>query len=183
MNNLGVSLPIGVLTVSDRVVRGEYSDLSGPAIEQTLSLYFYDNFQFIRMAVADEKPQIEEKLRYLCDDCQCCIVFTTGGTGPSPRDVTPEATIAVCDKLLPGYGEAMRSVSRERGMVTAILSRQQAGIRNKTLIVNLPGSSRAVGECLEVVLPSVSHCVELLQGEPILHPFSTGSEQPFIHPV
>jgi len=182
-NSTGTTLPIGILTVSDRVVRGEYEDLSGPLIEQTLSNYFFDDLEYIRRTVADEKPQIEEKLRHLCDDCHCCVVFTTGGTGPAPRDVTPEATIAVCDKLLPGYGEAMRSFSRERGVVTAILSRQQAGIRNRSIIINLPGSTRAVEECLQVVLPSLAHCVSLLQGESILHPFSTNGTQPFIHPV
>eukprot|EP00871_Galdieria_phlegrea_P003192 jgi/Galph1/3874/GphlegSOOS_G2556.1 len=153
----------------------------GQRVEQVLNSYFFDEFQFIRLVVADEKSEIEEKLCRLCDEDGCSLVFTTGGTGPAPRDVTPEATDAVCNKLLPGFGEAMRSAGREKGVVTAILARQQAGIRNNSLIVNLPGGNRAVRECMEAILPCVKHCIELING-PILHPFSSDEQLP-LHSV
>jgi molybdopterin adenylyltransferase len=145
---------IGIVTVSDRAARGEYEDLSGPAIITALSDYLTSSWEPLRRMVPDEKPAIEETLKELCDVEKCCLVLTTGGTGPARRDVTPEATEAVCDRVLDGFGEQMRSVSR-RNVPTAILSRQIAGIRGQTLSINLPGKPKSVRECLDAVFPAV----------------------------
>jgi len=113
--------------------------------------------------IPDEQEQIEATLKAMCDDEGCCVVVTTGGTGPAKRDVTPEATEAVCDKLLPGFGELMRAVSL-KSVPTAILSRQTAGIRGNSLIINLPGKPAAIRECLLAVMPAVPYCVDLIGG-------------------
>jgi molybdopterin adenylyltransferase len=168
------SIRIGILTVSDRASRGEYEDLGGPAICDYLTDVLSCPWDAVRQIVADEKPRIEAALRVLCDADQCCLVVTTGGTGPALRDVTPEATIAVCDKLLPGFGELMRKVSLEK-VPTAILSRQTAGIRGKSLIVNLPGQPRAIAECLGAVLPAIPYCIDLIGG-----PFLTTDEKKIV---
>ena len=154
---------IGIVTISDRASRGEYEDLGGPAIQAWLTAALDCAWQPIVRVIPDERPLIERTLKELCDNEGCCLVVTTGGTGPAVRDVTPEATIAVCDKLLDGFGEAMRAVSL-RKVPTAILSRQVAGTRGRTLLINLPGKPRAIGECLGAVFPAVPYCIDLLGG-------------------
>jgi len=154
---------IGIVTVSDRASRGEYEDLGGPAIEQWLTDALSSPWQAIKQIVPDEQDQIEAVLRELCDNQVCHLVVTTGGTGPARRDITPEATVAVCDKIMDGFGELMRSVSLQY-VPTAILSRQLAGIRGKSLIINLPGKPSAIADCLEAVFPAVPYCVDLIGG-------------------
>ncbi len=154
---------IGIVTVSDRASRGEYEDRGGPAIRQYLDEVLASPFDVIAEVIPDERKQIEAALRVLSDQHECCLVITTGSTGPARRDVAPEATEAVCDKLLPGFGELMRKVSLEK-VPTAILSRQTAGIRGSTLIVNLPGQPKAIGECLDAVFPAIPYCIDLLEG-------------------
>lgn len=154
---------IGIVTVSDRASRGEYADEGGPAVEAYFNEVLTSPWKPLFRLVPDERSGIEETLRELCDVAGCCLVITTGGTGPSLRDVTPEATMAVCEKLLPGFGERMRQVSVAK-VPTAILSRQTAGIRGTTLIVNLPGRPRAIRECLDAVMPAIPDCIDLLSG-------------------
>ena len=154
---------IGVVTVSDRASRGEYEDLGGPAIERFLARHLTTEWLPVRRLVSDERSAIEACLRELCDEVGCCLVVTTGGTGPALRDVTPEATEAVADKLLPGFGELMRQVSLAV-VPTAILSRQTAAIRGESLIVNLPGKPSAIDDCLRAVLPAIPYCVDLIGG-------------------
>jgi len=154
---------IGIVTVSDRASRGEYEDKGGPAIEQWLQEALSIDWVAKKVVIADEKNLIEESLRQLADIEKCCLIVTTGGTGPSKRDVTPEATAAVCDKILDGFGEQMRSVSL-KFVPTAILSRQIAGIRAESLIINLPGKPSAIGDCLNVVFPAVPYCIDLIDG-------------------
>lgn len=154
---------IGILTVSDRASRGEYEDKGGPAIREFLTEALTCEWESVVRVIPDERHTIELNLRELCDDEGCCLVVTTGGTGPAKRDVTPEATEAVCDKMLPGFGELMRAVSL-RSVPTAILSRQTAGVRGNTLIVNLPGKPAAIRECLMAVMPAVPYCVDLIDG-------------------
>ena len=152
-----------VLTVSDRSFRGERPDGGGPLVAQLLEGAGYEIAETV--IVPDEQDQIEAALRKLCDEAGVALVVTTGGTGFSPRDVTPEATVAVCQRLTPGIPEAMRYASMQvtpRGM----LSRAAAGIRGKTLIVNLPGSPKAAKENLEAVLPTLAHGLEMLTGDP-----------------
>ena len=152
---------IGVLTVSDRATRGEYEDRGGPAIREYLDRVISSDWAAESKMVTDDIPEIEAALRSMCQ--QCCLVIATGGTGPAPRDVTPEATQAVCDKLMPGFGELMRTESLKK-VPTAILSRQIAGIRNRSLIINLPGNPKAIAECLDAVFPAVPYCLDLLDG-------------------
>ncbi|MCZ2342480.1 MAG: molybdopterin adenylyltransferase [Bacteroidales bacterium] len=154
---------IGILTISDRASQGLYEDRSGPAIAECLTEILSCDWQAVARIVADELPVIEATLRELCDVDACSLVVTTGGTGPAPRDVTPEATANVCDKLLPGFGELMRAVSL-RSVPTAILSRQTAGIRGPSLIVNLPGKPSAIRECLLAVFPAIPYCIDLIGG-------------------
>lgn len=154
---------IGVVTVSDRASRGEYEDKGGPAIVAALREMLAGDWEPVARVIPDEQDRIESTLKALCDDEGCCLVVTTGGTGPAPRDVTPEATEAVCGKMLPGFGELMRQVSL-RSVPTAILSRQTAGIRGKSLVVNLPGKPAAIRECLLAVMPAVPYCVDLIGG-------------------
>jgi molybdopterin adenylyltransferase len=154
---------IGVLTVSDRASRGEYEDRGGPAIRDYLAEVLTSPFEVVSRLVADERAQIGEAIRGLCDDEGCCLVITTGGTGPAKRDVTPEATLDVADKEMPGFGELMRKVSLEK-VPTAILSRQTAVTRGAALVVNLPGAPRAIRECLDAVFPAIPYCVDLLGG-------------------
>jgi molybdopterin adenylyltransferase len=154
---------IGVVTVSDRASRGEYEDLGGPAIREYLASLLTSPWQDISRVIPDDRPTIEATLRELCDDEDCCLVVTTGGTGPARRDVTPEATEAVCDKMMPGFGELMRQVSLQK-VPTAILSRQTAGVRGSSLIVNLPGKPSSIRECLQAVFPAIPYCVDLLDG-------------------
>ena len=156
------SAKIGIVTVSDRASRGEYEDKGGPAIGAYLEGILTSPWIPLVRVIPDERPLIEQTLKDLCDE-GCCLVVTTGGTGPALRDVTPEATEAVCEKTMPGFGELMRKVSLEK-VPTAILSRQTAGVRGQTLIVNLPGQPRAIAECLDAVFPAIPYCVDLLGG-------------------
>lgn len=154
---------IGIVTISDRASQGIYEDLGGPAIVQ----YFHDvldcPWQAVPRLIADDQPTIEATLKALCDDERCCLVVTTGGTGPALRDVTPEATLAVLDKELAGFGEQMRAVSLQK-VPTAILSRQTAGVRGQSLLINLPGKPKAIAECLDAVMAAVPYCIDLIGG-------------------
>ncbi|ANE32614.1 molybdopterin biosynthesis mog protein [Campylobacter hyointestinalis] len=152
---------IGILTLSDRASAGIYEDKSGVAIKDILSQWITSEVEFKYQVIPDEFDQIVLNLKNMCDDIKCDLVLTTGGTGPARRDVTPEATEAVCDKMMPGFGELMRSTSL-RYVPTAILSRQTAGIRGKTLIINLPGQPKAIKECLEPIFPAVPYCLDLI---------------------
>jgi molybdopterin adenylyltransferase len=154
---------IGIVTVSDRASRGDYQDRGGPAIRQWLSDHLITPWQSVARIVPDERDQIEQVLRVLADEVGCCLIVTTGGTGPALRDVTPEATEAVCTRMMPGFGESMRAASL-KVVPTAILSRQTAGIRGTSLIVNLPGNPSAIADCLNAIFPAVPYCVELLEG-------------------
>ena len=154
---------IGIITVSDRASRGEYEDRGGPAIAVYLKEVLLTEFQAVARVVPDERFLLEQTLIELCDEQRCCLIVTTGGTGPAERDITPEATGAVCDKMMPGFGELMRKVSLEK-VPTAILSRQTAGIRGGSLIVNLPGQPKAIAECLDAVFPAIPYCIDLLGG-------------------
>ncbi len=155
------TISVGVVTTSDRASRGIYEDESGKAIMDTMREYLKNEIEFHYRCVPDEKHIIEEALLDLSRDKKCDLVVTTGGTGPAPRDVTVDATIAVCDKLLPGFGEQMRAVSL-RYVPTAILSRQTAGICCQTLIINLPGKPKSIRECLDAVFPAVPYCLDLI---------------------
>ncbi|MDR0563324.1 MAG: molybdopterin adenylyltransferase [Azoarcus sp.] len=154
---------IGILTISDRASRGEYPDKGGPTILEWLSRALSSPWEAVARVIPDDGALIEATLRELCDTEGCCLVVTTGGTGPAPRDITPEATEKVCAKMLPGFGERMRSVSLG-SVPTAILSRQTAGIRGQSLIINLPGKPAAIAECLQAVFPAVPYCIDLIGG-------------------
>ncbi|MDD3325257.1 MAG: molybdopterin adenylyltransferase [Sulfurospirillaceae bacterium] len=154
---------IGILTVSDRASAGIYEDLSGKAIEATLKNYLASEWESVYMVIPDEQPVIEDAIKNMADVYGCSLIVTTGGTGPALRDITPEATEAVCEKMLPGFGELMRQVSLKY-VPTAILSRQTAGIRGKTLVVNLPGKPKSIKECLDAVFPAVPYCIDLIGG-------------------
>lgn len=157
-------MKIGRITVSDRASAGVYADRSGPEIERILREVFGAETVFISVIVPDESPLISAKLCELADHERCDLIVTTGGTGVSVRDVTPEATRAVLQKELPGFGEAMRMQSLAK-VKTAILSRATAGTRGKSLIVNLPGKPTAVAECLEILAPAIREGVAHLRGE------------------
>ena len=161
--NSNATARIGVLTVSDRASRGEYEDRGGPAIQEYLSEVLTSPWQAVAEIVSDDQAAIESALIRMCDDQKCCLVITTGGTGPAQRDVTPEATVAVADKPMPGFGELMRQVSL-KAVPTAILSRQTAAIRAHALIVNLPGQPKAICECLDAVFPAIPYCIDLIGG-------------------
>lgn len=154
---------IGVLNISDRASAGIYEDTPGKACVALLREWIVTAFTVEYRVIPDDRGVIEAELRRMADDLSCCLVVTTGGTGPAPRDVTPEATAAVCDKMLPGFGELMRAASLKY-VPTAILSRQTAGIRGGTLIVNLPGRPKAIRENLEAVFPAIPYCIELIGG-------------------
>ena len=154
---------IGILTVSDRAYRGIYADRGGPAIRAYMDEVLTSDWQAVALVVPDELEQITAALQRLVDDEACSLVVTTGGTGPAERDITPEATEQVCEKLMPGFGELMRQVSLQV-VPTAILSRQTAGIRGKALIVNLPGKPSAIRDCLDAVMPAIPYCIDLVGG-------------------
>jgi len=156
-------IKIGIVTVSDRASAGVYEDKSGKAIIETLNEYIKNDWESVYELIPDERPLIEDAIRKLADEDGCCLIVTTGGTGPAPRDVTPEATESVCQKMLPGFGELMRQVSLQY-VPTAILSRQTAGIYNKSLVINLPGKPKSIRECLEAVFPAVPYCIDLIGG-------------------
>jgi molybdopterin adenylyltransferase len=157
------AIPIGVLTVSDRASRGEYEDKGGPGIVAALSDILASPWRAVARVVPDERPAIEAALIELADREGCSLILTTGGTGPAPRDVTPEATEAVCERMMPGFGELMRTASL-REVPTAILSRQEAGLRGCSLIVNLPGKPSAIRTCLDAVFPAIPYCLDLIGG-------------------
>ena len=157
-------MKIGRVTISDRASAGVYSDRSGPEIERILGEVFGTDAYFVVAIVPDEIELISTKLRELADVEQCDLIVTTGGTGISARDVTPEATHAILEKELPGFGEAMRMQSLAK-VKTAILSRATAGVRGRSLIVNLPGKPTAVAECLEILAPAIREGVAHLRGE------------------
>ncbi|MDB4338826.1 molybdopterin adenylyltransferase [Rubripirellula sp.] len=154
---------IGIITISDRASRGEYEDLGGPAIERYLDEVVESSHLPVRRIISDDQDLIEQTLIELCDREACSLVVTTGGTGPAVRDVTPEATETVCEKMMPGFGELMRKVSLEK-VPTAILSRQTAGIRGESLVINLPGKPKAISECLDAVFPAIPYCIDLIGG-------------------
>ncbi|HEV2511172.1 molybdopterin adenylyltransferase [Bosea sp. (in: a-proteobacteria)] len=154
---------IGIVTVSDRASAGVYADEGGPAIVDYFAKALASPWQAVTRVIPDERAGIAQTLTELADKEGCCLIVTTGGTGPAPRDVTPEATEDVIDKLMPGFGELMRQVSLAK-VPTAILSRQLAGIRGKSLIVNLPGRPRAIAECLDAVMPAIPYCIDLIEG-------------------
>ena len=158
-----MTVKIGVINVSDRAAAGVYEDTPGKAAVALLREWLVTPFAVDYKVVPDEQPAIEAELRRMADEAGCGLVVTTGGTGPAQRDVTPEATAAVCTKLLPGFGELMRAASLKH-VPTAILSRQTAGIRGKTLIVNLPGRPKAIRENLEAVFPAIPYCLDLIGG-------------------
>ena len=154
---------IGIVTISDRASRGEYEDKGGPAIHAWFSRVLNSPWEAVARVIPDEQATIEATLIELCDAQGCSLVVTTGGTGPAARDVTPEATEAVCHKMMPGFGELMRSASL-KVVPTAILSRQTAGIRGNSLIVNLPGKPSAIDDCLNAVFPAIPYCIDLIEG-------------------
>lgn len=167
---------IGIITVSDRASSGVYEDISGKAIIATLNEYLVSVWEGIHKIIPDEQTVIEKTIINMVDNQNCCLVITTGGTGPAKRDVTPEATEAVCDRLMPGFGELMRAESLKY-VPTAILSRQTAGQRGNSLIINLPGKPKSIRECLDVVFPAIPYCIDLMGGpflkcnESIIKPF------------
>jgi molybdopterin adenylyltransferase len=154
---------IGVLNVSDRASAGIYEDTPGRNCIALLSEWLATPFDTDYRVVPDEQPILEAEMKRQADEAGCCLILTTGGTGPAPRDVTPEATAAVCTRMMPGFGELMRSASLKY-VPTAILSRQTAGIRGRTLIVNLPGRPKAIRENLEAVFPAIPYCIDLIGG-------------------
>ncbi|MEL6309886.1 MAG: molybdopterin adenylyltransferase [Chloroflexota bacterium] len=158
-----MTLKIGILTVSDRASRGEYEDKGGPAIQAYFNDVLLMEWEPVAAIVPDVIPDIEAQLKAMADEHGCNLIVTTGGTGPAKRDVTPEATESVCQKMMPGFGEQMRAVSLQY-VPTAILSRQTAGIRGESLIINLPGKPKAIKECLDAIMGAVPYCVELIGG-------------------
>jgi molybdopterin adenylyltransferase len=171
-----MDIKIGIINVSDRASKGIYEDIPGKAIVETLSDYLISPWEKVYAVIPDEQDQLEAKMKEMADKESCCLIITSGGTGPAKRDVTPEATEAVCQKMMPGFGELMRQVSLQY-VPTAILSRQTAGIRNQTLIVNLPGKPKAIRQCLDAVFPAIPYCIDLLEGpylecnEEVIKPF------------
>ena len=167
---------IGIITVSDRASKGIYEDLSGKAIIDTLNDYLVSSWEEVYKIIPDEQDIIEQTMKDMIDNDECCLVVTTGGTGPAKRDVTPEATEAVCDRMMPGFGELMRQESL-KFVPTAILSRQTAGLRGSSLIVNLPGKPKSIRECLDAVFPAIPYCLDLMEqpylecDEKVIKPF------------
>ena len=170
MNNESAGARIGIINVSDRASAGVYEDIPGKAVVALLTQWLTSAWEPVYRVIPDEQDQLEAAMIEMGDVEGCCLIVTTGGTGPALRDVTPEATEAVCQKMMPGFGELMRQESLKY-VPTAILSRQTAGIRNKTLILNLPGKPKAIGQCLAVVFPAIPYCVDLIGG-----PFLTTDE-------
>lgn len=167
---------IGIINVSDRASQGVYEDTPGKEIVAVLTEYIKSPWQKEYAIIPDEQPLIEQCIIDMADNKQCCLIITSGGTGPARRDVTPEATENVCEKMMPGFGELMRMESLKY-VPTAILSRQTAGIRGKSLILNLPGKPKAIRQCLNAVFPAVPYCIDLLEGpfiecnEAVIKPF------------
>ncbi len=155
---------IGIITISDRASAGVYEDISGRAIIDTLNEYLITEWEQEYIVIPDELEEIKESIIKLADEKKCSLIVTTGGTGPAKRDVTPEATEAVCEKILPGFGELMRATSLKY-VPTAILSRQTAGVRGNSLILNLPGKPKSIRECLDAVFPAIPYCIDLIGGD------------------
>lgn len=154
---------IGLVSISDRASQGVYEDKGLPALKEWLEAALTTPFEAVTWLIPDEQPRVEATLKELADSEGCCLILTTGGTGPAPRDITPEATVAVADKVLPGFGEQMRAVSLKY-VPTAILSRQVAVVRGKSLIINLPGQPKAIKETLDGVFAAVPYCIDLVGG-------------------
>lgn len=167
---------IGIVTVSDRASQGVYEDISGKSIIETLNEYLTSPWEPVYEVIPDEQDVIAATLIKMADELDCSLIVTTGGTGPAKRDVTPEATEAVCDRMMPGFGELMRAESL-KFVPTAILSRQTAGLRGDSLIINLPGKPKSIRECLDAVFPAVPYCIDLMEGpflecdEKVIKPF------------
>lgn len=160
---MSATAKIGLVSISDRASRGEYEDRSGPALKAWLGEVLTSPWEPVFRLIPDELDIVQKTLVNLVDQEGCCLVITSGGTGPSPRDITPEATAAVGEKILPGFGEEMRRASLAE-VPTAILSRQEAWLRGSCLIINLPGSPRAIATCLGAVFAAVPDCVDLIGG-------------------
>ena len=161
-------MKIGRITLSDRASQGIYEDKSGPEIERVIAKTFEEPSEFIRVLIPDDRELLRTELIRLCDVEKCPLVLTTGGTGPSKRDITPDVTREILDKELPGFGEIMRYYSYER-VPTAILSRATAGIRGKSLIINLPGRPKAVTFCLKLLREAIAEGLEHITGiQPVL---------------
>ena len=158
-------MKVGRVTLSDRASAGIYEDRSGPEIERVFRECWGGECTFVSRLLPDDRAAIAATLRELCDPEDCALVITTGGTGPSLRDVTPEATRDVIDKELPGFGEAMRMRSFAT-VPTAILSRALAGVRGRSLIINLPGNPKSIAECLPPLIPAIREALHHLRGEP-----------------
>lgn len=156
-------LLIGLVSISDRASKGVYQDLGIPALQEWFTRALSTPWKMVTRLIPDERPEIEETLKQLVDEEGCHLVLTTGGTGPAPRDVTPEATLAVADRAMPGFGEEMRRVSLKY-VPTAILSRQVGVVRKSALILNLPGQPKAIKETLDGVFPAVPYCIDLIGG-------------------
>ncbi|MFT5632535.1 MAG: molybdopterin adenylyltransferase [Rubritalea sp.] len=156
-------LKIGVINISDRASAGIYEDIPGKAVVNLLEGWIETKWDRVYAVIPDDQEVIEQTLICFADEENCSLIITTGGTGPAPRDVTPKATESICQKMLPGFGELMRATSLEF-VPTAILSRQTAGIRGKSLIVNLPGKPKAISECLTAVFPAIPYCIDLING-------------------
>jgi molybdopterin adenylyltransferase len=156
-------MKIARVTLSDRAANGVYADASGPEIERIAASHFAEPLEWVRVLLPDDRPALEEALRRLADEENCPLIITTGGTGPAPRDITPEATRAVLEKELPGFGEVMRMQSY-RQVKTAILSRATAGVRGHSLIVNLPGRPTAIAECLPLLVPAIAEALDHVAG-------------------
>ena len=163
-------MKIARVTLSDRAAGGVYADASGPEIERVAQQFFAEPLEWVRVLLPDDRAALEAALRRLADEEHCPLILTTGGTGPAPRDVTPEATRAVLEKELPGFGEIMRLQSYPK-VKTAILSRATAGVRGRSLIVNLPGRPGAIAECLPLIVPAIAEALDHIAGfRPALRP-------------
>jgi molybdopterin adenylyltransferase len=160
---MGEELKVGLVSISDRASSGVYADKGIPALTEWFAAALTSPWRLASRLIPDEQPVIEATLIELCDQAGCHLVLTTGGTGPAPRDVTPEATLAVADRVMPGFGEQMRAVSLKY-VPTAILSRQVGVVRGKALILNLPGQPKAIKETLDGVFAAVPYCLDLIGG-------------------
>ncbi len=156
-------MKVARITLSDRAVAGVYADASGPEIERVISGQFVGPLEWTRVLLGDDRAALETELRRLADDLRCPLILTTGGTGPAPRDVTPEATRAVIEKELPGFGELMRLQNFTR-VRTSILSRATAGVRGRSLIVNLPGRPAAIEQSLPLLTPAIAEALDHIAG-------------------
>ena len=162
-NSIGEHIDIGIVTVSDRAFKGEYIDEGGPKIIEFFSEIMESLWTTHSIIIPDEQNQIENSLIYLTDEIKCSLVITTGGTGPAIRDVTPNATMAIAERELPGFGELMRAISLKY-VPTAILSRQMGVIRGQSLIINLPGQPKAIRETIDEIFSAIPYCIDLIGG-------------------